>query len=131
MSQFRGDLALNVKDGAVAIQHYKRAIDRLKAAGGWEAGAAEEAVADPGATQLVLRTRQLESPRPQYAFLRLPEPGTLLYGLAGHALSKTIGTVAVSSLQQLKDVMPNDHTVYTRLADIYFRQGLLSQALGN
>ncbi|HKP51987.1 MAG TPA: tetratricopeptide repeat protein [Chloroflexia bacterium] len=154
MSQFRGDLALNVKDGAVAAQHYRRTIDRLKTAGGWttddgrrttddgrrttddgrrttddegQAADVEETTRNPKSE---IRNPILESPRPQYSFMRLPEPGSLLYGLAEACALEDDWSGAVEALQELKGVMPNDHTVYTRLADINFRQGLLSQALG-
>jgi tetratricopeptide (TPR) repeat protein len=130
MSQFRGDLALNAKDGAVAIEHYRRAIFRLKAANAWEQDDSnvDTESEDP---QSVIQNPRLESPRPQYTFLRLPEPGTLLYGLAEACALEDDWDGAVEALQQLKGVMPNDHSVYTRLADIYFRRGQLSQALGD
>ncbi len=35
----------------------------------------------------------------------------------------------MAALQALKQIMPNDYSVYTRLADIYFRQGQLNQSL--
>jgi|GEM_PF-983934 len=134
MSQFRGDLALNIKDGATATQHYRRAIDRLKTAGGWENDEGrrtkdeeEETARNPKSE---IRNPKLESPRPQYSFMRLPEPGTLLYGLAEACALEDDWDGAIHALQELKGVMPNDHSVYTRLADINFRQGLLSQALG-
>jgi tetratricopeptide (TPR) repeat protein len=130
MSQFRGDLALNAKDGAVAIEQYRRAIFRLKAANAWEQ---DDSNVDTEAEnpQPEIQNPKLESPRPQYTFLRLPEPGTLLYGLAEACALEDDWDGAVEALQQLKAVMPNDHSVYTRLADIYFRRGQLSQALGD
>jgi tetratricopeptide (TPR) repeat protein len=127
MSQFRGDLALNIKDGATAIQHYRRAVDRLKTAGGWTIDGGRRTADD---AEDPTQNPKLESPRPQYSFMRLPEVGSLLYGLAEACALEDDWNGAVEALQELKGVMPNDHSVYTRLADINFRQGQLSQALG-
>jgi tetratricopeptide (TPR) repeat protein len=111
MCQARGDLALNAKDGAMAAQHYGRALDAIKSYSESEG----EAV--------------LQSPRPQYGFLRVPEPTELYYGLAEAHASENNWDGALLALQALKGLMPNDHSVYTRIADIYFRQGQLNQAL--
>ncbi|HET6260796.1 MAG TPA: tetratricopeptide repeat protein, partial [Chloroflexia bacterium] len=111
MCQARGDLALNAKDGAMAAQHYGRALDAIKSYSETEG----EAV--------------LQSPRPQYGFLRVPEPTELYYGLAEAHASENNWDGALLALQALKGLMPNDHSVYSRIADIYFRQGQLNQAL--
>src|SRR5205085_3142817 len=71
----------------------------------------------------------MQSPRPQYDFTRLSEPIQLYYGLAEAHASQNNWDGAMAALQALKKIMPNDYSVYTRLADIYFRQGQLNQAL--
>jgi tetratricopeptide (TPR) repeat protein len=117
MRQYRGDLALTAKDGAVAAQHYARVLDILKTHGGLE--------------DIAQRSGELslQSPRPQYTFTRLSEPIQLYYGLAEAHASQNNWEGAMNALQALKKIMPNDYSVYTRLADIYFRQGQLNQAL--
>lgn len=112
MSQTRADLALNAKDWGVAAQHYNRALGIIKSAGIDEEGRV-----------------QIESPRPQYSFVRLAEPAQLYYGLAEAQASQNNWDQAAEALNALKTLMPSDVSVYTRLADIYFRQGNLSQAL--
>jgi tetratricopeptide (TPR) repeat protein len=116
MRQYRGDLALTTKDGAVAGIHYARVLDILKTHGGLDdvAGSGELSI---------------QSPRPQYEFTRLSEPIQLYYGLAEANASQNNWDGAMGALQALKKIMPNDYSVYTRLADIYFRQGQLNQAL--
>ncbi|MEO8287378.1 MAG: tetratricopeptide repeat protein [Chloroflexota bacterium] len=117
MRQYRGDLALTAKDGAVAAQHYARVLEILKNHGGLE---------DPAQKSDNLG---IQSPRPQYGFARIAEPIQLYYGLAEANASQNNWEGAMSALQSLKQIMPNDYSVYTRLADIYFRQGQLNQAL--
>jgi tetratricopeptide (TPR) repeat protein len=117
MRQYRGDIALTSKDGAVAAQHYARVLDILKTHGGLEEVA-------QGTGELAI-----QSPRPQYEFTRLSEPIQLYYGLAEANASQNNWEGAMGALQALKQIMPNDYSVYTRLADIYFRQGQLNQAL--
>jgi tetratricopeptide (TPR) repeat protein len=117
MRQYRGDLALTAKDGAVAAQHYARVLDILKAHGGLD-----DSVQNSGDLSIT-------SPRPQYGFARLSEPIQLYYGLAEANASQNNWDGAMAALQALKQIMPNDYSVYTRLADIYFRQGQLNQAL--
>ncbi|HEX8229115.1 MAG TPA: tetratricopeptide repeat protein [Chloroflexia bacterium] len=112
MSQSRADQALNAKDWAVAAQHYMRALQIMNSAGIDEEGNA-----------------RIESPRPQYSFVRLAEPSQLYYGLAEAQASQNNWDQAAEALAALKTLMPNDVSVYTRLADIYFRQGNLAQAL--
>jgi tetratricopeptide (TPR) repeat protein len=117
MRQFRGDLALNAKDGAVAAQQYGRVLDILKTHGGL------------GTEAQTTGELQIQSPRPQYGFTRIAEPIQLYYGLAEAYASQNDWDGAMQALQALKQLMPNDYSVYTRLADIYFRQGQLNQAL--
>jgi tetratricopeptide (TPR) repeat protein len=117
LRQYRGDLALTAKDGAVAAQHYSRVLDILKTQGGLN-----ESAQNTG-------DLSIQSPRPQYGFARLSEPIQLYYGLAEANASQNNWEGAMSALQALKQIMPNDYSVYTRLADIYFRQGQLNQAL--
>lgn len=112
MSQTRADLALNAKDWGVAAQNYNRALQLIKTAGIDEEGRA-----------------QIESPRPQYSFVRVAEPSQLYYGLAEAQASQNNWEQATEALTALKTLMPNDVSVYTRLADIHFRQGNLAEAL--
>ncbi|MBF6613938.1 MAG: tetratricopeptide repeat protein [Chloroflexi bacterium] len=117
MCQSRADLALQAKEGAVSAQYYARALDLLKTHG---------ALDDAGNA---FQTALLQSPRPQYSFVRLSDPTQLYYGLAEAHASQNHWEGALSALQALKLLMPTDHSVHTRLADIYFRQGQLQQAL--
>ena len=117
MRQFRGDLALTAKDGAVAAQQYGRVLDILKT----HAGLGTEAQ--------TTGELHIQSPRPQYGFTRIAEPLQIYYGLAEAHASQNDWDGAMEALQALKQLMPNDYSVYTRLADIYFRQGQLNQAL--
>lgn len=112
MSQTRADLALNAKDWGVASQQYTRALGLVNGAGLNAEGHSN-----------------IESPRPQYSFVRVADPSQLYYGLAEAQASQSNWEGALSSLIALKKLMPHDQSVYTRLADIYFRQGQLSQAL--
>ncbi|MDQ3931127.1 MAG: tetratricopeptide repeat protein, partial [Chloroflexota bacterium] len=112
MSQSRAALALNAKDWGVAAQHYNRALQLIKSIGIDEEG-----------------NSQIESPRPQYSFVRVAEPSQLYYGLAEAQASQNNWDQAAEALNALKTLMPNDVSVYTRLADIHFRQGNLAQAL--
>lgn len=112
MSQTRADLALNGKDWVVAAQHYARALGLINGAGVDEEG-----------------HPNIESPRPQYSFVRIADPAQLYYGLAEAHASQSNWGGALEALTALKKLMPHDQSVYTRLADIYFRQGQLSQAL--
>jgi tetratricopeptide (TPR) repeat protein len=114
----RADLAMHARDTAVASQQYRRALDILKAHGVLDAQSAEVDEASP-----------LHSPRPQYAFLRLPDPLQLYYGLAESYASENNWQGALEALDAIKARMPDDHSVYTRRADIYFRQGNLADAL--
>ncbi len=128
MRQYRGDLALTAKDGAVAAQHYARVLDLLKTSGGLDPdqglGARDQGLVEPTPAPSTI-----QSPRPQYGFARLSEPIQLYYGLAEANASQNNWEGAMAALQSLKQIMPNDYSVYTRLADIYFRQGQLNQAL--
>src|SRR5205823_8062922 len=72
----------------------------------------------------------LESPRPQYDFVRPADPVQLYYGLAEAHASQNNWDGALKALKALKTLMPDDHGVHTRLSDIYFRQGNLTAALG-
>lgn len=117
MRQFRGDLALTSKDGAVAAQQYGRVLDILRTHGGL------------GTEAQTTGELRIQSPRPQYGFTRIAEPLQLYYGLAESHASQNDWDGAMQALQSLKQLMPNDYSVYTRLADIYFRQGQLNQAL--
>ncbi|HEY0069114.1 MAG TPA: tetratricopeptide repeat protein [Chloroflexia bacterium] len=112
MSQTRADLALNAKDWGVAAQHYNRALQIIKSAGVDEEG-----------------QPRIESPRPQYSFVRVADMPQLYYGLAEAQALQNNWEQATEALNALKTLMPNDVSVYTRLADIYFRQGNLAQAL--
>lgn len=112
MSQSRADFAFNAKDWGMAAQNYARAIGVLDRA---KAGGEEDT--------------SLESPRPQYSFARIADPAQLYYGLAEAQASQSNWDAATHALMELKKLAPNDHSVYTRLADIYFRQGNLGQAL--
>lgn len=117
MCQSRADLALQAQDGAIAVQHYKRAINSLQAHGALlpvEGGGINTAI---------------QSPRPQYSFARLADPAQLYYGLAEAHASQNNWEGAQEALQALKGLMPSDPSVYTRLADIYFRHGQLAEAL--
>ncbi len=124
MRQYRGDLALMAKEtgkdlggGAVAALHYSRVLEIFKAHGGLN-----DTIHNSG-------DLTLQSPRPQYSFARLSEPIQLYYSLAEAHASQNNWQGAMEALQALKQIMPNDYLVYTRLADIYFRQGQLNQAL--
>lgn len=112
MSQTRADLALNAKDWGIAAQQYTRALGLVNGAGLNAEGHSN-----------------IESPRPQYSFVRVADPSQLYYGLAEAQASQSNWEGAMSALIELKKLMPHDQSVYTRLADIYFRQGQLSQAL--
>ncbi len=71
----------------------------------------------------------LTSPRPQYAFARPPARTAIYHALAeAYSMSDDAAT-AVAYLQELKRMLPYDRDVYTRLADLFFRQGQLPQAL--
>lgn len=109
MRQFRGDLALTQKDGAVAAQNYSRVLELIN----------PQSEGQP----------RLQSSRSQYGFARLADPTQLYYGMAEAYASQNNWEGALEALQALKKLMPGDTSVYTRLADIYFRQGQLSQAL--
>jgi tetratricopeptide (TPR) repeat protein len=125
MCQFRGDLALNDKAGPVAIQHYKRALQILEAHGVIQRAVAEgEAAPEPPPSTL-------ESPRPQHAFLRVPVPVQLYFSLAEAYILIEDWDGALVALESLKALTPADQSVYTRMADIHFRQGHLTQALGD
>lgn len=124
MRQYRGDLALMAKStgkdlggGAVAALHYNRVLEIFKTHGGLS-----DSIHNSG-------DLALQSPRPQYSFARLSEPIQLYYSLAEAHASQNNWQGAMDALQALKQIMPNDYLVYTRLADIYFRQGQLNQAL--
>lgn len=124
MRQYRGDLALMGKStnkdlggGAVAALHYNRALEILKTHGGLD-----DVIQKSG-------DLAIQSPRPQYAFAQVAEPIQLYYSLAEANASQNNWDGAMGALQALKQIMPNDYSVYTRLADIYFRQGQLNQAL--
>ena len=109
MAQDRADMAINAKEWGLAVRHYSRALELLKPREG--GGVA------------------VESPRPQYDFMRIAEPVQLYYGLAEAHASQNNWDGALTALKNLKTLMPEDHGVHTRLADIYFRQGRLSEAL--
>lgn len=124
MRQYRGDLALMAKStgkdlggGAVAALHYSRVLEILKTDGGLD---------DVAQNTMELT---LQSPRPQYGFAQISEPIQLYYSLAEANASQNNWDGAMGALQALKKIMPDDYSVYTRLADIYFRQGQLNQAL--
>jgi tetratricopeptide (TPR) repeat protein len=124
MRQYRGDLALMAKStgkdlggGAVAALHYSRVLEIFRTHGGLS-----DTLHNSG-------DLALQSPRPQYSFTRLSEPIQLYYSLAEAQASQNNWQGAMDALQSLKQIMPNDYLVYTRLADIYFRQGQLNQAL--
>jgi tetratricopeptide (TPR) repeat protein len=124
MRQYRGDLALMAKStgkdlggGAVAALHYNRVLEILKTHGGLDNVAQKS------------DDLALQSPRPQYGFTQIAEPIQLYYSLAEANASQNNWDGAMGALQALKQIMPNDYSVYTRLADIYFRQGQLNQAL--
>ncbi len=124
MRQYRGDLALMGKStgkdlggGAVAALHYNRVLEILKTHGGLDDVAQKSG------------DLTIQSPRPQYAFAQVSEPIQLYYSLAEANASQNNWDGAMGALQALKQIMPNDYSVYTRLADIYFRQGQLNQAL--
>ena len=72
----------------------------------------------------------MQSPRPQYDFVLPADPVQLYYGLAEAHASQNNWDGALKALQSLKTLMPDDHGVHTRLSDIYFRQGHLTEALG-
>jgi tetratricopeptide (TPR) repeat protein len=110
MAQYRADMAINSKEWGLAVRHYGRTLDLLQ----------------PGPDGVVA----VESPRPQYDFTRLAEPVQLYYGLAEAHASQNNWDGALQALKALKELMPEDHGVHTRLADIYFRQGHLTDALG-
>ncbi|HUP28288.1 MAG TPA: tetratricopeptide repeat protein, partial [Chloroflexia bacterium] len=114
MSKARADLAITAKEAALASQLYTRALDVLKLHGGLDESS---------------REKPLESPRPAYGFLRIPEPSELYYGLAEANASQSDWKGALQALEALKKWMPEDQSVHTRMADIYFRQGNLSKAL--
>jgi len=61
--------------------------------------------------------------------MRIAEPVQLYYGLAEAHASQNNWDGALTALKALKTLMPEDYGVHTRLADIYFRQGQLTQAL--
>jgi tetratricopeptide (TPR) repeat protein len=126
MCQFRGDLALNQKDGPAAIQHYRRALQILEAHGVVQPLAAEGEVGPPAPAPVTL-----ESPRPQHAFLRVPVPVQLYFSLAEAYMHIEDWDGALVALESLKALTPADQSVYTRMADIHFRQGHLTQALGD
>lgn len=110
MGQYRADMAINDKEWGLAVRHYGRVLDLLQ----------------PDAEGKVA----IESPRPQYDFTRLADPVQLYYGLAEAHASQNNWDGALEALKALKELMPEDHGVHTRLADIYFRQGHLTDALG-
>jgi tetratricopeptide (TPR) repeat protein len=110
MAQLRADMAINSKEWGLAVRHYGRTLDLLQPSAGGK--------------------MRIESPRPQYDFMRLAEPVQLYYGLAEGYASQNNWDGALKSLKSLKKLMPEDHGVHTRLADIYFRQGNLTEALG-
>lgn len=109
MAQTRADMAINAKEWGLAVRHYSRALELLK----------------PGSEGAV----DMESPRPQYDFARLADPVQLYYGLAEAHASQNNWEGALQALKSLKNLMPEDHGVHTRLADLYFRQGKLTEAL--
>src|SRR5207237_9971038 len=71
MSQMRGDLAVTNKDGAVAGQHYKRALELVKGQGVFD----DQGIKTTGELGL-------QSPRPQYGLVRPADPTQLDYRLA-------------------------------------------------
>ncbi len=113
MSQNRANLALNARDWGMAAQQYTRALSLINGAG----------VDEEGHPNIV-------SPRPQYSFVRIADLSQIYYGLAEAQASQSNWESATDALTSLKKLMPHDQSVYTRLADIYFRQGQLGQALG-
>jgi len=115
MCQSRGDLAIPAENGAVAAQHYNRALEIIKSYGTLD-------VAGSGKPSL-------PTPRPQYDFLYPPEPTELYYGLAEAYAQQNKWEDALAALVALKKLIPSDPSVHTRIADIYFRQGNLSKAL--
>ncbi len=112
MSQSRADLALNAKDWGIAAQLYSRALSAINSVGLDEEGHSN-----------------IPSPRPQYNFLRVADMPHLYYGLAEAQASQSNWEAATEALAALKLLMPHDPSVYSRLADIYFRIGRLGQAL--
>lgn len=79
--------------------------------------------------QLLEGDTDLTTPRPQYTFAR-PPARTLVYHALAEAYSMSDDpATAIAYLQELKRMLPYDRDVYTRLADLYFRQGQLPQAL--
>jgi tetratricopeptide (TPR) repeat protein len=109
MAQMRADMAINAKEWGLAVRHYSRALELLQ----------------PGPDGVAL-----ESPRPQHDFTRLADPVQLYYGLAEAYASQNNWSGALQALQTLKTLMPEDQEVNSRLADLYFRQGRLTDALG-
>ena len=131
MAHRRGDLALSAKEGALATQLYSRAIDVLKKHGGLDT---EEEPAKKKDKKGTPATGKMTSPRPQYPFLRIPEPTELYYGLAEAHAIQLDWEGALGALEALKGWMQRDggeidHSLHTRIADIYFRQGNLGMAL--
>ena len=108
MTQQRADMAIDAKEWGLAVRHYSRCVDLLKPG--------------PGGKVAV------ESPR-DYEFTRLADPVQLYYGLAEAYASQNNWDGAMQALQALKTLMPGDHGVHTRLADLHFRQGHLTDAL--
>jgi tetratricopeptide (TPR) repeat protein len=109
MAQYRADIAINAKEWGLAARHYTRALELLQPSAGGNVA--------------------LESPRPQYDFVRPADPVQLYYGLAEAHASQNNWDGALKALKSLKTLMPEDHGVHTRLSDIYFRQGNLTEAL--
>jgi tetratricopeptide (TPR) repeat protein len=109
MAQMRADMAINAKEWGLAVRHYTRALELLH----------------PGSDD----KPAVESPRPQYDFTRLADPVQLYYGLAEAYASQNNWAGALQALKTLKTLMPEDQEVNTRLADLYFRQGRLTDAL--
>ncbi|MFL5735522.1 MAG: tetratricopeptide repeat protein [Chloroflexia bacterium] len=109
MAQYRADIAINAREWGLAARHYTRALELLQPAPGEQA--------------------KIASPRPQYDFVLPADPVQLYYGLAEAHASQNNWDGALKSLKSLKSLMPDDHGVHTRLSDIYFRQGNLTEAL--
>jgi tetratricopeptide (TPR) repeat protein len=114
MAQMRADMAINAKEWGLAVRHYTRALE-----------VAQDKTADGSMVESKVKSQNLK-----YDFTRLADPVQLYYGLAEAQASQSNWDGALQALKTLKTLIPEDQGVNTRLADIYFRQGHLTDALG-
>ena len=132
MAQMRADMAINAKEWGLAVRHYTRALEiatsesQKKQPKTKKGSNDEQSGEEAGETHAAPKSLQLS----KHDFTRLADPVQLYYGLAEAHASQSNWDGALQALKTLKTLIPEDQGVNTRLADIYFRQGHLTDALG-